>query len=123
MLLNQDHNPAAYQISAYQPGKIKINNDWHQHSLIIWPTQLQLNWGPKTFSELQHTDLAAVLTKAVDVVLLGTGAQLHIPSNEMMGYFIQRGIGFEFMDSAAAARTFAVLSAEQRNVVAAILIE
>ncbi|MGH8115897.1 MAG: MTH938/NDUFAF3 family protein, partial [Rhodanobacteraceae bacterium] len=57
-----------------------------------------------------------------DVVLLGTGARQVFPSQAVLGAFLQRGVGVEAMDNAAAARTWDILAGEGRNVVAAFIL-
>ncbi len=56
-----------------------------------------------------------------ELLLLGTGATLQRPSAGFVEGCRQRGWRVEPMDSAAAARTFNVLVAEERQVAALIL--
>jgi hypothetical protein len=53
------------------------------------------------------------------VVLAPPGASI----SDRLGGLIERGVGFETMDTAAACRTYNVLVSEGRNVVAALLFE
>lgn len=57
----------------------------------------------------------------VDLLLLGTGPTLVRPPAGFVAAMAERGIRVEPMDSAAAARTFNVLAAEERLVAALIL--
>jgi uncharacterized protein len=57
----------------------------------------------------------------VDLLLLGTGATLRRPSPAFVEAARARGWRVEPMDSPAAARTFNVLVAEERQVAALIL--
>ncbi|MDE2224045.1 MAG: hypothetical protein KGJ46_02085, partial [Xanthomonadaceae bacterium] len=57
-----------------------------------------------------------------DVVLLGTGEHQKFPSQAVLAAFLQRGVGVEVMDNAAAARTWDILASEGRNVVAAFIL-
>jgi len=56
-----------------------------------------------------------------DLLLLGSGATLRRPPRAFVDAMRTRGIRVEPMDSAAAARTFNVLVAEERLVAALIL--
>jgi uncharacterized protein len=57
------------------------------------------------------------------VLLLGTGRRLTFPSPALFAAVTGAGIGFEVMDTAAACRTFNILLAEDRGVVAALVID
>ena len=65
-------------------------------------------------------DLLALAPKP-EFLLLGTGAATRRPSPAFTTALTARGIGLEAMDSRAAARTWGVLRAEGRWIVAALL--
>ena len=52
-------------------------------------------------------------------MLLGTGATLVWPDEDLMAALAARGVGLEIMSTAAACRTYNVLVHERRRVVAA----
>ena len=54
-------------------------------------------------------------------MILGTGPRLRFPAPALSKSLIARRIGLEVMDTAAACRTYNVLLAEGRSVVAALL--
>jgi uncharacterized protein len=56
------------------------------------------------------------------VVIFGTGAVLRFPHPRLTGVLTARAIGFEAMDTKAAARTYNILLSEGRQVVAAMLV-
>jgi uncharacterized protein len=56
-----------------------------------------------------------------EFVLLGSGATCRFPPRAFVAALEQRGIGVETMDSRAAARTWGLLRAEERWIVAAIM--
>ena len=58
-----------------------------------------------------------------DVTLLGTGARQRFPAPALLRPLIEAGRGVEVMDTHAACRTYNVLVAEGRTVVAALIIE
>lgn len=120
---NLDENQATYQIRAYRPGMIQVNEKTYTKSLLISPTQLIEDWPPQTLAEMTAAMVSMVITLKPDVVLIGTGAKLEFPPAELYGDLINHGIGVEIMDSAAACRTYNALSAENRNVVAALIIK
>ena len=55
--------------------------------------------------------------------MLGTGASNVFPPRELVFAMARRQVGFETMDTAAAARTFNVLAGEGRRVAALLYIQ
>lgn len=117
-----DENHAAYQIRAFAPGTIQINDKVLTQSIIITPEILIENWAPQTVGELTADHLSPMIALKPDVLLIGTGAQLIFPPIECYGHLINLGIGVEVMDTGAACRTYNALSAENRRVAAALII-
>lgn len=122
MSFNLDENPAAYQIRAFKPGQIKINDTVYAKSLIITPNLIIADWEPQSLPSLTqaHLEMAANLNPTI--LLLGTGEHLVFPAIEIYGELINRGIGVEIMNTSAACRTFNALVSENRNVAAALII-
>jgi uncharacterized protein len=121
--LTLDDNHAAYQIRAYQPGSIQINDQILHKSLIVTPNKLIQDWPPQTFSELSSEHLAIIIDLSPAIVLIGTGSTIQFPNAAIYGDLINAGIGVEIMDTHAACRTYNALTAEDRNVVAALVIK
>ena len=122
MSLSLDKNNASYQIRAYTPGRIQINELIFTHSLIISPQTLLEDWEPKHISELVRKHLDPIVQLHPAILLIGTGEKLLFPRLEVYGDLINQGIGVEIMDTRAACRTYTALTAEDRNVVAALII-
>lgn len=120
--LNLDNNQSAYQIRSYRPGRIQINEITLTHSLIVNPHQLIEPWNVSSITQLSSDSFLPILALNPEIVLLGTGATLVFPPAETYLNLIQQGIGIEIMDTSAASRTFNALSAENRNVVAALIV-
>lgn len=122
MSLTLDENHAAFQIRSYQPGQIQVNDQFYTNSIIIRPTQLIDHWSPNTLSELSAFHLNVILDLHPAVFILGTGTTLTFPPIEVYGNLINHGIGVEIMDTRAACRTYNALASEDRNVIAALII-
>jgi len=122
MPLEQDTNNSRYQIKAYEPGFITINEKTYANSLIIGSETLITDWPPQSLNKLSQSDLMSIIDLKPELVLLGTGLEFNVPSKAIIECFHSRKIGFEYMDTSAACRTFVALSAEGRNVVAGLLI-
>ena len=80
-----------------------------------------LAWTPGPVDQLSFTDFADALDQSPELILLGTGAKLVIPNAALTAAINDAGVGFEFMDSAAAARTYNVLAHEGRAVMVMLL--
>ena len=122
MPLAEDIITARYSIQAYESGRITINEKHYQESLILSPQQMIAPWSVGSIDELQPDLLADIFALKPDVVLLGTGDTQVFPDISILGAFAQHGLGVEVMNTGALCRTFNILVAEDRNVVAAIIL-
>lgn len=122
-MLTLDDNSSAFQIRAFKPGTIQINEETYHQSIILSPNQMIDNWQPQHISELKAEHLSVILTLKPAILLIGTGSVLQFPNIEIYGDLINHGIGVEIMDTSAACRTFNALTSENRNVVAALIIK
>jgi uncharacterized protein len=124
--------PAAFQgfvptraaIDAYGNGGFRFAGMSHRGSLLVladgmhaWPIGAQA-----TAADFE-APLSAILDRLTEpqFLLLGTGARQIFPDARLRAAFLERRIGFEVMDTGAAARTYNVLLAENRPVMAALV--
>jgi uncharacterized protein len=119
MRFAQDHLPGQNSIRAYEPGRIVVNEHIVDRHVVVSADRLIPDWSPG-FMELQPAHLEALWDLEPEILLLGTGARLRFPPPDCMAVFLQRGIGMEVMDTAAACRTYNILLGEGRRVVAAL---
>jgi len=68
-----DNNQAKYQIRAFKPGYIQVNDMIYHQSLIISAQQLVENWTPTQASEITRETLAFVIPLQPSILLIGTG--------------------------------------------------
>jgi uncharacterized protein len=122
MFLQADDSSATYLIQRYEPGKIWINQQCYQNSVIVWPHRFISDWGPTNFSEIKQEHFQVLFDSTPQIVLFGTGTRLVIPPQDLLLPLFEKGIGVELMDSRAACHTYTVLASEKRNVAACILI-
>lgn len=92
-----------------------------QHSFLLTPAQLVRDWTPEHYEQLAPEHIEPILALEPELVLLGTGASLRFPHPGFGAPLMQHGIGMEVMDTAAACRTYNILMAEGRHVLAALL--
>ena len=100
-----------------------VNGVQHTHSVVVpWTGQVEA-WPVARFEDLQAEHFMALAEHAPELVIFGSGARLRFPAASALRPLIERRIGFETMDTAAACRTYNVLLSEGRSVLAALLFE
>ncbi|PIZ03849.1 MAG: hypothetical protein COY58_07100 [Gammaproteobacteria bacterium CG_4_10_14_0_8_um_filter_38_16] len=122
MSLTEDQNTATYQIKSYLPEKIVVNEETLTRSFIISPNQLIKNWPPQNTETLTENDLRQLLTLKPHVILIGTGEKSIILPAKKLACLLENNFHVECMNTMAACRTYTVLSAEGRHVVAGIIL-
>ena len=122
MSLTLDNNQAKFQIRAYQPGTIQVNDLEFTHSIIVTPEKCINDWIPQSIDELKREHLDIILELRPDILLIGTGSTLEFPDLAVYGELINHGIGVEVMNTHAACRTYNALTAEDRSVAAALIV-
>jgi len=122
MILSEEKDQNQYKIQAYEPGVLTISDQRYHSSLILSADKLIENWQVTSAAALGPEDATLILTCKPAIVLLGTGQSFIIPPTSFLDAIRTKGIGIEFMDTRAACHTFIVLTAEGRNVVAALLL-
>ena len=123
MKLQPDRQPSLNTVSAYGPNYIEINAQRYDHSIILFPEGPVLEWSCNRFEDLKSEDFALIASQKPAVVIFGSGQKIRFPQPELLKPLIQARIGIETMDLQAACRTYNILMAEGRNVIAALLIE
>jgi uncharacterized protein len=120
MRFNLDFNDSGTIIRGYREGSVTVNDQEIRQSVIITPGQI-LPWPPQSFADLETAHLADLSDLEPELVLLGTGNRQQFPPPAITHPLLNQGIGVEVMDTAAACRTYNILVAEGRRVVAALL--
>jgi uncharacterized protein len=123
MKFQPDTLPGANMLSRHEPGCVWVGDTPFAHSLLVpWRGEVR-PWRAAHFDELGPDSFGALLGFAPEVVIFGSGARLRFPPAAWLRRLIEQRIGVESMDTAAACRTYNVLAAEGRSVLAALLIE
>lgn len=122
MLISEDKNTSQFIIRRYEPGSLVINENTYTKSVIVSSSQFIEDWPPQDFRSLALHHFEKILQATPRILLLGTGEKLCYPPTDFLQPFYDKGIGVEVMNTSAACRTFNVLVAEGRNVMAALLI-
>lgn len=108
--------------TGYGAGYVAINGARHERHLIVTDEAVE-SWEVTGFALLAARHFERIAALRPDIVLLGTGSHLRFPAPDITQRLVSAGIGLEAMDTGAACRTFNVLAAEGRRVVAAVLVE
>lgn len=122
MPLVEDIITARYSIQGYDDNHVRINETRYTHSLILAPDELISPWPVQSIEQLQPSHVEDIVALNPDVVLLGSGMRQQFPDITVLGAFADHGLGVEIMDTGALCRTFNILVAEDRQVVAAIIL-
>ncbi len=123
MKLQPDRQPSLNTVSAYGSNYIEINAQRYDQSIILGPEGPVLEWSCSRFEDLKIEDFELIAGQKPAVVIFGSGQKIRFPRPELLKPLIQARIGVETMDLQAACRTYNILMAEGRNVIAALLIE
>ena len=109
-------------ITAIGSGWIEVNASKFENALILTSSGLVETLDIDNLNHLSTNHFQRLADLSVDIVLLGSGNIQQFISPELLVPLMAKGIGFESMDTAAAARTFNVLNQENRNVGALIFL-
>jgi len=109
-----------HTFTGYGAGYVMVNGTRHEASLLVLPERLE-PWPVAGFETLAEEHFARIAELKPEVVLLGTGGRLRFPDPRLTAPLARARIGFEAMDLQAACRTYNILMAEERNVLAALL--
>ena len=110
-----------FAITAYEAGALSVGGVAYRGSLMLSHQAAPQPWAVADFADLNETALTAAVALGAEIVLIGTGTRLRFPPTAALQPLRAAQIGFEVMDTAAACRTYNVLLAESRSVVAALV--
>jgi uncharacterized protein len=110
-------------IDAYGDGGFRLAGQRHDGSVLILADTAR-SWAVTAMDGLTLSDFQAVLDAGpseVEFVLLGTGVRNALPPREVRDGLRAAGMGLEFMDTAAAAKLYNLLTSEGRKLAAALI--
>jgi uncharacterized protein len=115
MRLTEMTFPDARPVEGYGPGFFRIAGGVHRGPLLVGPGGVR-GWGG-----MEDPSPLAALAGQIDVLFLGTGAEIaHAPA-ALRATLEGLGIGVEVMASPTACRTYNVLLSEGRRIALAAL--
>lgn len=105
----------AQPIEGYGPGFFRVGGQVLRGPILVSPWKA-MGWGG-----LEDTATPLTLADQIDVLFVGTGAEIaHLPPG-FRDALDAAGIGVEAMNSPAACRTYNVLLSEGRRIAVALL--
>lgn len=115
MRLNEISYNDAQPIDGYGAGFFRVGGQKYDGALLVSPNGVTA-WGG-------YDDTATVLAlqDEIDVLFVGTGAEIAHPDKGFRTTLEEAGIGVEAMASPAACRTYNVLLSEGRRVAVALI--
>jgi uncharacterized protein len=114
--------PAGHHIRSFEPGLLRLADRNLTAAAIIAPDRLIEDWQPADPLAITLEDLAPALALEPELIIVGTGLTQRFVSPTVAAQVMRRGIGLECMATQAACRTYNILMAEDRRVVAALLL-
>ena len=110
-------------VTAHGPGWVSINGERIESSVVISSRGERFDWDCPTFSHLGASHFAKLAALDAELIIFGSGLRLRFPQPAWLADLMAKRVGVETMDTAAACRTYNILAAEGRHVVAALVIE
>ncbi len=110
-------------IDALGGGGFRVSGVRHEGSLLIID-DIPLAWAPRSLEALTVAHFAPVFEAPAGIaefVLLGTGAAQSLPPRAVREAVAAAGLGFEFMATDAAARTYNLLASEGRRLACCLI--
>ena len=115
--------PASNIVTGSGPGWVRIGSDEYRESIVLSADAVVRGFAPQGFDALTDADYERLLDGSPAIVLLGTGAVQRFPQPRVTAPLHRAQVGLEVMDTRAACRTYNILVAEGRSVVAALIVE
>jgi len=122
LALHLETNSTQKTFTGHGAGFVAINGQRYQQPVVVMPEEVRTDWTATDFTSLNAAHFDYFLALKPEVLLLGTGAKQQFAHPNLYRELIRAGISIEFMDTPAACRTYNILIAEDRKVVAAVLL-
>lgn len=116
-------NLSAITVRQVERGSIRVGQDQYTEHVVLHRDSVTTGWMADQVGKLEAADFDAILEDGPEIVILGTGWTARMPPRELIFAMARRRVGFEFMDTPAACRTFNILVSEDRDVAAVLLMD
>lgn len=116
-------NLSSITVRHVERGSIRVGQEQHSEHVVLHRDSVTTGWSADEVEKLEAADFDALLEDGAEIIILGTGWTARTPPRELIFAMARRGVGFEFMDTPAACRTFNILVSEDRDVAAILLMD
>jgi uncharacterized protein len=121
MKLHAERAGGQHYIQRFEGSVLHISGRQFTTPVVVGPDRILDDWCTEgDIRQLGIHHFEAIMALEPELILLGTGPRVHRPEPRLIHTVLSRGVGLEVMDTAAACRTYNVLVAEDRRVVAAL---
>ena len=108
-------------IKNYENHSLYIDDKIYSNNVLVTSAAVE-NWNLNDIDNLNIDDFKNVLDYKPEIIILGTGGNLVIPASNIINNIQNQGIGFEFMITDSACKTFNLLVSENRKVAAVLIL-
>ena len=108
--------------TAHGADHVMVSGERYDSSIVVSAEEVHIDWHVAGFDALNEAHFTYFLGLKPEVLLLGTGPTQRFPHPRLYRALTDAGIALECMDTPAACRTYNILVAEDRKVIAAIII-
>jgi len=114
--------PGRLGVTGYRTGGFRIGAIWQEGALLLLPSGVRA-WPVASAEEVTAASLLPLreAEPPAEILLLGLGATAPLLAFELRRTLAEWGLAVEAMPTPSACRTFNVLLAEERRVVAALI--
>ncbi len=106
--------------TGYGAGYVTVNGIAYRAPLVVTPETIVADWPVADLAALTADALRGLLALAPEIIILGTGALQRFPDPALLRPLYEAHMGLEIMATPAACRTYNILMAEERRVLAAL---
>jgi uncharacterized protein len=122
LALHLNTNTNQNLFTGHGEGYVAINGRQFQRPVVVMAGQVRTDWPASDFVSLEAKHFDYFLELKPEILLFGTGAKQLFGRPELYRALVKARIGIEFMNTPAACRTYNILVAEDRHVIAAVLL-
>ena len=108
-------------IKNYENHSLYVDDKIYRNNVLVTSTAVE-NWSFNDENNLDINNFKNILDYKPEIIILGTGTSLIIPTSSIINDIQNQGIGFEFMITESACKTFNLLLSENRKVAAALIL-
>ncbi|HSH85592.1 MAG TPA: MTH938/NDUFAF3 family protein [Guyparkeria sp.] len=115
MRLTEDDRGRNFVIRSFSETHVMVNDQRLEASFLITPERLETELPIDDLDGLATQGESLLLRDDPEVVIVGTGSHTRMGPPAVSAALMQRGVGIEYMGTAAALRTYTVLASELRR--------